>query len=111
MVVYGKEAVSKPWTLEVERPSDIEFVALSNTDFGFKHWLGEIVCIVKCTLLKLLSARLRAAEEHLVKYRIEINDPMNGQGMFAVIRGATLRKSHRHEFNDLPDAIEVHWPA
>ena len=111
MVVYGKEAVSKPWILEVEKSSGIEFMTLSNTDVGFKRWLGEITRTVECSLLKLLSARLRAAEEQLVKDRIESNDPMSEQGMLAAISGATLRKSYRHEFNDLPDAIDVRWPA
>jgi hypothetical protein len=109
--VYGKEAVSKPWILEVEKSSGIEFMTLSNTNFGFKRWLDEITHTVEYSLLKLLSASLRAVEEQLVKALIEINDPMSEQCMLAVIIGAMLRKSYRHEFNDLPDAIDVRWPA
>ena len=58
MVVYGKEVVSKPWILEVEKSSGIAFMTLSNTDFGLKRWLGEITRTVEYSLLKLLSARL-----------------------------------------------------
>ena len=116
VVVYGEGALNKPWILDVEKSSDIEFMTLSNSDWGLKRWLGDkgthnLKRIVECSLLKLLSARLRAAEEQLVKDRVESNDPMSEQGMLAAISGAKLRKSYRQEFNDLPDAIDVRWPA
>ena len=113
-VVSAQGMRKKPWVVAVETRNDIEFMQLDGKDQGLQRWFGISAGVSRrrvCCLLKLLAAQLRTAEEKCVMDTIDSNDPMGGQGMLAASSGAQLRKSYRTAFAELPDAVDISWPA
>jgi hypothetical protein len=114
-VITGDDVTgySKPWIVEVDKCGGVEFMTLYGNDRGFRRWVGDQHATNqrKCQVLKLLNVYLRAAEEKLVKEAIVLSDPMCEPDVLAALDGQVLRKTYRQAFIDLPDVIEIRWPA